>query len=223
MAAVIEEKKLGMREFVSASFLFFGLFFLITLLTFNPEDGGWTHSGISAAPKNAGGIIGAWMSDLIFSLFGFEAYLFPLIILWHGYLFYKQEQRKDNSLNIALRWLGLFITFVAGTVIFYLHVPRIMLDLPNGSGGILGQEAGDTLLLMLSESNTTVLSVSVFILGISFFTGFSWFALIDKIGGYTLWLVTATIQLAFTGKRIPLEQSSETTESVKKKILLNQR
>jgi S-DNA-T family DNA segregation ATPase FtsK/SpoIIIE len=223
MAAVIEEKKLGLREFVSTFFLFFGLFFLMTLLSFNQEDGGWTHSGISSVPKNTGGIIGAWISDLTFSLFGFEAYLFPLIIFWHGYLFYKQGQRNENGLTLPLRWLGLFITFVAGTVIFYLHVPRLMIDLPNGSGGILGQEAGDALLLVLTEANTTALSLSVFLLGISFFAGFSWFALIDSIGRCTLWLLTSTARLAFTGQRTPAEPTSETIEATKKKIPLNQK
>jgi S-DNA-T family DNA segregation ATPase FtsK/SpoIIIE len=213
MAAIIDKKKWGMREIISAGFLFFGLFFLMTLLTFSQEDGGWTHSGISAISKNAGGIAGAWISDLVFSLFGFEAYLFPLIVVWYGYLFYQQGQRRDSGLKLAFRWLGLFITFVAGTVIFYLHVPRLMIELPNGSGGILGQEAGDALLLLFTESNTTILSVSVFMLGLSFFVGFSWFALIDRIGQYTLWLITSTLRLALTGQVAPLKQ----TEPVKKK------
>lgn len=217
MAAVIEQKKLGMREFISTGFFFFGVYFLITLLTFNLEDGGWTHSGISAIPKNSGGIIGAWISDLTFSLFGFEAYLFPLLICWYSYLFYKLEQTSSTSLSVALHWLGLFITFVAGTVIFYLHVPRLMIELPNGSGGILGQEAGDALLALLSESKTTLLSSSIFLLGLSFFIGFSWFTLIDKVGKFTLWLLTAPVKLALTGQRIPLEQTGEATESVKKK------
>jgi S-DNA-T family DNA segregation ATPase FtsK/SpoIIIE len=210
MAAVIEEKKLGMRELVSAIFLCSGIFFLVTLLTFNLEDGGWTHSGISAIPKNAGGIIGAWISDLAFSLFGFEAYLFPLLIVWYGYVFYKQEYQDNHGMIVTFRWLGLLITFVAGTVIFYLHVPRLMIELPNGSGGILGQEAGDTLLLMLSESNTTLLSVSVFLLGISFFIGFSWLALVDRIGQSTLWLLTSTTRLAVSSK-------TTSTAAVKKK------
>lgn len=220
MAAVIEEKKLGMREFVSAGFLFFSLFFLITLLSFSQEDGGWTHSGISAIPKNAGGIIGAWISDLAFSLFGFEAYLFPLILAWHGYSIYKKNERTDSSLAVALRWLGLVITFIAGTVIFYLHVPRLpinFIDFPNGSGGILGQEAGDLLLSILTESNTTILSTSIFLLGISFFTGFSWFALIDSIGKTTLWLLISLPRLAFTGQRTPHNKAEPTTDAVKKK------
>jgi S-DNA-T family DNA segregation ATPase FtsK/SpoIIIE len=222
MAAVIEEKRIGMREFISAGFLFFGAFFLITLLTFNMEDGGWTQSGVSAAPKNAGGIIGAWISDLAFSIFGFEAYLFPLIVLWQGYSFYRQDHDSDSSLSITLRWLGLFITFVAGTVIFYLHVPRLMIDYPNGSGGILGQEAGDLLLALLHESQTdelktTLLSTSTFLLGFSFFIGFSWIALVDKIGQYTLWLLVGTARLAFTGQRTSLEPDNTTTEPVKKK------
>ena len=218
MAAVIEEKKVGLREFISTGYWVFGVFFLITLLTFNQDDGGWTHSGISSVPKNAGGMIGAWMADLVFSLFGFEAFLFPFIIVWQGYSFYKQEHIDKSQLEIIFRWLGLLITFVAGTVIFYLHVPRLVIDYPNGSGGILGQEVGDMLLLMLTENNTTLLSVTVFLVGLSFFIGFSWFNLIDKIGQFTLWLLVGSFRLAFTGQRTTLNESNAKNNTKRKSI-----
>jgi S-DNA-T family DNA segregation ATPase FtsK/SpoIIIE len=219
MAAVIKEKKMGIREFISTGFLLFSLFFLITLLTFNPEDGGWTHSGLSAIPKNAGGMIGAWISDLIFSLFGVEAYLFPLIFCWRGYLFYKPRPVHENSLIIILRWLGALIALAAGTVLFYLHIPRLGIDLPNGSGGILGQEIGDALLLILTESSTTVLNSSIFMLGLSFFSGLSLFSLIDGIGRCSLWLLSSTTNTLFTEQITQQEPLSEASILSKKKLV----
>jgi S-DNA-T family DNA segregation ATPase FtsK/SpoIIIE len=221
MAAVMEKKLFfSLREIVFASFLLFGMFFLMTLLTYNQEDGGWTHSGLSSVVQNAGGIIGAWIADLAFSLFGFEAYLFPFLISWHGYLFYRQaNHRKNSTLGTLLRWVGLLTTFVAGTVIFYLHVPRLMIDLPNGSGGILGQEAGDIVLALLPELKATLLSAGVFLLGLSFFVGFSWFAVIDIVGKATLFI----LKLLFTGRIGETEKYAETTEKLpaKKKTKAN--
>ena len=217
MAAVTDDNTLGMREVVAVGFFLFGLFFLLTLMTFSQEDGGWSQSGVSAISQNAGGVIGAWLSDLVFSLFGFESYLFPMLITWYGYLFYRRGHRKSSKIGLFFHWVGLITTLIAGTVIFYLHVPRFIIDLPNGSGGILGQEAGDALLLLLSESNATVLSVSVFVLGLSFFMGFSWLKVVDTVGKYTLLTLHLLGRLFFVAQPTPIEAAAESTQ-IKKKV-----
>ncbi len=205
MAAVMEENTLGMREVIAIGFFLLGLFFLLTLLTFNQDDGGWSQSGMSSVSQNAGGAIGAWLADLVFAVFGFEAYLFPPLVSWYGYVFYRQGKNTRSKLTVFFHWLGLFITLIAGTVIFYLHVPRFIIELPNGSGGILGQEAGDALLLILTETNATILSVSIFILGVSFFMGFSWLTVVDTVGKYTLFCVNLIGRLFFVGQPQPAE------------------
>jgi S-DNA-T family DNA segregation ATPase FtsK/SpoIIIE len=217
MAAVMEENTLGMREVVAIGFFLLGLFFLLTLLTFNQDDGGWSQSGMSTVSQNAGGTLGAWFADLVFTLFGFESYLFPPLISWYGYLFYRQRKTAVSKLAVFFHGLGLFITLIAGTVIFYLHVPRFIIELPNGSGGILGQEAGDALLVVLTETNATLLSVSIFILGLSFFMGFSWLTVIDTVGKYTLFCVNLMGRLFFVGQPQPTEVAVATA-NIKKKL-----
>jgi S-DNA-T family DNA segregation ATPase FtsK/SpoIIIE len=216
MAAVMEENTLGMREVVAIGFFLLGLFFLLTLLTFNQDDGGWSQSGVSTVSQNAGGAIGAWLADLAFAVFGFEAYLFPPLVSWYGYLFYRQGKSDSSRLTVFFHWLGLFITLIAGTVIFYLHVPRFIIELPNGSGGILGQEAGDAILLLLTETNATILSVSIFILGLSFFMGFSWLTVVDTVGKYTLFCLNLMARLFFVGQPQPAE-GALATATIKKK------
>ena len=212
MAAVMEEKV--HHNFPSALlagilFIFAG-FLLSILITFHPDDSGWTHSGISTKPHNLGGIFGAWLSDFSLSIFGFMAYFFPMMILGCVYLTYQQETIHRSPLELSFRWLGLLITLIAGAVLFYLHFPRLAIELPYGSSGILGQEAGDALLLILSESYATLLSLVILMTGISFFTHLSWLTLLGKVGKISLLFIGL---LSYAYKLIQTETRSRYTES----------
>ena len=89
MAAVMEEKTFrGLREVALLSVIAGALFFLISLITFNNDDAGWTHSGSVQTISNACGLFGAWLADFMLSFFGLCAYTFPFIIVWQGYLTY---------------------------------------------------------------------------------------------------------------------------------------
>lgn len=187
MSAVIEEKTIkGLREVALLGFFTVSLFFFIALITFSNEDAGWTHSGSMSIINNACGVVGAWVADFVLSVFGLMAYLFPTMILWHGYLVYTQKEKQNGKLIIAIRWAGFVATLISGSAIFYLHVLRIKIDLPGSTGGILGQEVGEALLFVLGNSGATLLLLAFFLAGITLFTGLSWIALLDFVGKYSL-------------------------------------
>ncbi len=225
MSAVIEEKTVkGLREVALLGFAAVAAFFFISLLTFSNEDAGWTHSGSMQGIQNACGVVGAWMADFVLSVFGLMAYLFPAMILWHGYLVYVQAVKQSGRFVLALRWSGFVATVIAGSAIFYLHVLRLRIDLPGSSGGILGQEVGEALLLMLGNSGATLLLLAVFLAGITLFTGLSWVALLDFVGKYSLIAVAALYQQAmnfysgFKDQRVQNRQiKAEITEKKPKK------
>ncbi|HST45364.1 MAG TPA: DNA translocase FtsK 4TM domain-containing protein, partial [Luteimonas sp.] len=57
------------------------LYLLVCLVTFAPTDPGWSHSGSITAPlENAGGRVGAWIADVLLYLFGYVAYLLPIVL-----------------------------------------------------------------------------------------------------------------------------------------------
>lgn len=187
MSAVIEEKTIkGLREVALLAFSTVALFFIIALVTFSNEDAGWTHSGSTQTISNACGVVGAWVSDFVLSIFGLMAYLFPAMILWHGYLVYTQAEKQGGKFILAIRWTGFIATIIAGSAIFYLHVLRLQIELPGSTGGILGQEVGEALLIVLGNSGVTLLLLAIFLAGITLFTGLSWVALLDFVGKYSL-------------------------------------
>jgi S-DNA-T family DNA segregation ATPase FtsK/SpoIIIE len=189
MAAVMEEKTFrGLREVALLGFIAGALFFLISLITFSNEDAGWTHSGSVQTISNACGVFGAWIADFMLQCFGLVAYLFPVIIFWQGYLIYTQGRQGREKMVIALQWLGSIATIISGAALLNLYLLRIGIELPGNTGGILGQETGNALLVVLGNSGATLLLLVVLLAGVTLVTGLSWIALIDVIGKYTVFI-----------------------------------
>jgi S-DNA-T family DNA segregation ATPase FtsK/SpoIIIE len=189
MSAVMEEKTFrGLREIAVLVFFAVALFFLISLITFNNEDAGWTHSGAIQKVTNAGGFFGAWIADFTLSFFGLCAYLFPVILCWHGYLIYSQGGQNLQKITIALHWLGYMATIVSGAALLYLYVLRVGIAIPLGTGGILGQETGDSVLILFGNSGATLFLIVLLLSGITLSTELSWLSFIDLIGQYTVFL-----------------------------------
>jgi len=187
MAAVMEEKTFrGLREVAFLGFIASGLFFLISLITFSNEDAGWTHSGSVQTVSNACGVFGAWIADFTLSCFGLVAYLFPVIIFWQGYLVYTRGRQGREKMIIALQWIGSIATIISGAALMNLYLLRIGIELPSNTGGILGQETGNALLVVLGNSGATLLLLVILLAGVTLVTGLSWVALIDAIGKYTV-------------------------------------
>lgn len=190
MAAVLEEKTFrSLREVAVMVFFSGSIFFLISLITYNNEDGGWTHSSTVQTASNAGGVIGAWLADFCLSFFGVVAYLLPFVIIRHAYFAYISKQENRKKTLVILHWLGSLIAIVSGAALFYLHVLRVGIELPGNSGGIIGQEIGDALLLMCGNSGATLLLIASLLAGITLATQLSWLTIIDLIGKYTFLVV----------------------------------
>jgi S-DNA-T family DNA segregation ATPase FtsK/SpoIIIE len=190
MSAVMEEKTFrGLREIAVLGFFALALFLLISLLTFSNEDAGWTHSGAVQTVINKCGVFGAWLSDFTLSFFGLSAYLFPVIICWHGFQLYGPTRQRQQKMTIALQWLGSIATVVSGAALSFLHVHRVgVVELPGTTGGILGQETGDALLILFGNSGATLFLLVLLLAGITLATELSWVTLIDLIGKYTVFV-----------------------------------
>lgn len=189
MAAVMEEKTFrGLREVALLGFIAGALFFLISLITFSNEDAGWTHSGSVQTVSNACGVFGAWIADFMLSCFGLVAYLFPVIIFWQGYLVYTQGRQGREKIIFALQWVGAIATIISGAALLNLYLLRIGIELPSNTGGILGQEIGNALLVVFGNSGATLFLLVVLLAGVTLVTGLSWIALIDAIGKYTVFI-----------------------------------
>ncbi len=211
MAAVMERKSFrGLREVVLLGFIAGALFFLIALITFSHEDAGFTHSASVQNISNACGVFGAWIADFMLTCFGLLAYLFPAIIFWQGYLIYTYGRQDREKLIIALQWIGSIATIISGSALLGVYLPRIGVELPRNTGGILGEEISNTL-VVLGNSGATLLLLVILLAGITLVTGLSWVAVIDNIGKYTVLIVRVCCR---SGLDLLQEHSSKRSEAL---------
>ncbi len=183
----VERVTHGLREVWLFCYFAFALYLLLSLATFDLEDPGWRHSGSGRPLSNSGGMFGAWIADLFLSFVGLMAYLFPVMIAWHGWLVYRQRVNTQWDWGIlALRWLGFVLTVLAGASLAYIHFGQAAWDLPETTGGILGEEMAEWLLGRFGVLGASLSLLVVFLAGVTLFTGLSWLDLMETIGKYVL-------------------------------------
>ncbi len=200
-------------------------YLMLSLVTYAPNDPGWSYAGSRESAENAGGLAGAWLADVLLNLFGLWGYLFPLMIGWSGWLFLK-ERNPDNSLNIpmvSLRWVGFLLTLTAGSSLAALHLSHIATFLPGGSGGMLGAFFQQQLVSVFSFAGGSLLLLALMLSGFTLFTGISWFRVMDGMGGLVLrffrYLGSFQGRLAEARKaREVKRRRSETFKAEKKRI-----
>lgn len=168
-------------------------FLLLALITHHEGDPGWSHTPSHAGITNAGGEVGAWLSDLFFYLFGTVAYFFPSILCFASVRIFQNrfENHQTPRLLWCLRIVGFLLAVIAGSGLANLHFNAwntspishaTTEELSMGVGGICGQMIGTELLPVLGVVGSTLLLIGIFLAGITLATGLSWFGLMDLIG-----------------------------------------
>jgi len=163
------------------------------LLTYHPEDPGWTYTGTTMVVSNAVGSAGAWMADVLFVLFGLAAYGFPLLILVPvvKQLMFRREEELNAPL-LAVQAIGLAFTIVSFCLLFDLHFYEYADGLREQSGGILGQLLSQLLLPALSYVGTTISALALALFGLTLIVEISWLSVLDRTGEFTVTLVYKT-------------------------------
>ena len=164
------------------------LFLLISLWSFTPDDPGWTVSKNAAEIHNATGRAGAWFSSLLLNLFGYLAFLFPFMVIYSGYLLFRERKNTlPNSFAFwSFRLFGLLFTLVLGAAISALHFVEPDEAYSYMAGGIVGRLLGDLLVVWFNPVGATLLLLASFFASMTLFTGISWFQLMDWIGKISL-------------------------------------
>lgn len=172
-------------EIVVLFSVFVALYALLSLLTYDPADPGWSHSGGSIADvNNLGGRFGANFSDMLLHGFGYMSFLVPIMILVLGVRFYMSRHSSDefSYLSRVLVAVGFLITVMGGCGLENLHFNHFAEAQPFVAGGFLGDWLNSSLVGAFGQIGSTLLMVTMFLTGVTIFSGLSWFALMDSIG-----------------------------------------
>ena len=172
------------REFWWFALLAVALYLLIVLTTYHKGDPGWSHSLRATSISNAGGMIGAYLSDLLLYLFGVSAYWWVLfcaaLVAW-GFRRIEVIPDTDRRSYVVVG-IGFLVLLIASCGIEYLRMHTLKAVLPLAPGGMIGAMAGGVASKLLGFTGGTLVLLLVFAAGLSLFTSVSWLTIIEKIG-----------------------------------------
>lgn len=175
------------------------IFLLISLFSYHGSDPGWSNLVSVAHVANAGGRFGAWLSDLMLYLCGYVAYLFPFILCYSAWLFYRHKYRDDGDQSmlslstVTTRLSGFLLVLLTLSGLLSMHVHTLLQPIPFAAGGILGNLIGTAMLAAFNDIGSTLILMTIFLIGVTLFTGVSWLYVAEWLGSVTMIAVSAAI------------------------------
>jgi S-DNA-T family DNA segregation ATPase FtsK/SpoIIIE len=173
------------RESWWFALLALALYLLLVLYTYDKSDPGWSHSLNVNTIHNAGGVVGAYVADLMLYVFGMSAYwwvVFCGAAVWWG--FHRIETVPDTDRrSYAVAAIGFGMVLVASSGIEAVRLYSLKITLPYQPGGIVGELVGHTAGLLGFTGGTLIL-LTLFVAGLGLFARMSWLTVIERVGGW---------------------------------------
>ena len=182
------------KEISVIALVAFALFITLALFTYHPSDQGWSQAVSADEIQNRGGIVGAYIANILLYFFGYPGYLFPLVFVFDGWRIFKSRQAETPVTNLlrALRLIGFILLFSGCCTFAWLHLevgsqlPAHFPDQTSSAGGVLGLALGPVLFGAFGFSGSTLLMLTILLVGITLYANLSWLWLIEKTGYITI-------------------------------------
>jgi DNA segregation ATPase FtsK/SpoIIIE, S-DNA-T family len=169
----VKESTLSRRlsEFLGVVLFALALIWLISLVSHEPSDPVWFFTtGAGRAPVNFVGRVGAFLSELSFQLFGYAAYLIPLVIAvagWHYFWCQKPDAAytKVTGATLLFACTSAFLSLVfagTGTGAKSFH-----------AGGSIGSWLAELLSDYLNRTGSIIVLLTLLVLAVILSTQFS--------------------------------------------------
>jgi S-DNA-T family DNA segregation ATPase FtsK/SpoIIIE len=163
------------------------LYLMMALLSYDPNDPGWSHTSSAVQVQNAAGRAGAFSADILFMVLGYFAYIFPLLLAVKAWQVFRQRHEPWQWSGWLFSWrlIGLVFLILAGAALAHIHF-HYSAGFPGSAGGVLGEVLGDLAQKALNIQGSTLLFIALFLFGLTVFTDLSWFKVMDLTGKITL-------------------------------------
>src|SRR5215469_11445455 len=212
----------GLRESAIIALAIVALVLLIALATYSPDDPGFSFTGNSSSVHNRIGVIGAWLADVLFFLFGRPAFLLPLVL---GAACWGLQRRlktpvAPSRVNTLVRVCGFLLVLVASCALTTLHWQPGTLR--QTAGGVVGSVVGGGLAAGVDFLGATLLMIAAWMAGVALAFGVSWLTIMDRVGG-AVWAAVGWLRARWSSSRDAAEgrerrlARKEAVESLQKK------
>src|SRR2546427_785858 len=161
------------------------LYLSLVLTTFNRADPGWSHSVAAGEIRNLGGRVGAWLADMLLYLFGLSAWWWVVFLVvtatWTLRRLEGSSIGDRRSSFIALAGFCVLLAGSSGVEALRLHSLKVAL--PLAPGGLVGDVVARVLQSGFGFTGATLILLTLCAMTLSLFTGISWLAVMEKLGG----------------------------------------
>ncbi|MGA9574523.1 MAG: DNA translocase FtsK 4TM domain-containing protein [Lysobacterales bacterium] len=198
-----------LRESAFLLSILIAVYLVACLFTYSPTDPGPFSTTNSDHVQNAGRILGAWIADAFLGLTGYVAYLLPVISVFAGWRVWSKNSLESDTgvIEVVAVITGLALFLLSSTGLSDMHLLPPAGSMPANGGGVIGAVVASPLLQWTGMLGATLFLFSMMLVGITLFTGLSWFRVMDITGKITLgifdWLLTSIANLRdwFAGRR----------------------
>lgn len=152
---IVSTKNRRLQEIAGVIAVLGGLYLALSLFTYHK----WDRSLLTFSntpPKNYGGIVGAYLSDIIFSAIGFSGLLIPVFLMIYGIRkILGKEKSRMHALGVML-----FLPSLSMLLHLLYKTTALKIDPP---GGLIGLFLSDIFEGMLSSIGAYILSIAVIV------------------------------------------------------------
>ncbi|WP_201592758.1 DNA translocase FtsK [Psychrobacter fozii] len=181
-APLIEYLKKGIFTLLG---LILAVYLFVILMTYTGNDPSWSHiSSDMTTINNVGGASGAWLSDLLYSFFGFGAWWLLAFLVYESILIWWDNKptfwlmRLIAYVFLLLSASALFAQLVA--LVQHVTDPTAT-RLEGVAGGIIGLELQSRLAQLLSQWGSVLFLTVFVIITATFAFNIHWLAIYQKV------------------------------------------
>ncbi len=150
-------------------FLFAGLFFCLSLISYHPQDPSWNSASGALRAHNLTGFAGSYTADLCLQVLGLSAFAIPLLLWMLAWRWVRSAEIQAPAIKVFGSGL-LLVSICAGLSLLPTWHPW------NGSfsaGGIIGVLLADSLITSLNLTGAALLTSICLILSLYLISTFS--------------------------------------------------
>lgn len=181
-APLIEYLKKGIFTLLG---LILAVYLFVILLTYTGNDPSWSHiSSDMTTINNMGGETGAWLSDLLYSFFGFGAWWLLAFVVYESILIWW-----DNKPTFWLLRLVAYVFLILSASALFAQLVALVQQvadpvatgLKGVAGGIIGLELQARLAQLLSQWGSVIFLTVFVIITATFAFNIHWLVIYQKI------------------------------------------
>jgi len=200
------------HEIIGILLIAVGVFLFLSLVSYHPMDPSFFSYTSSKVKEihNWMGIVGAYLSGLLFQGFGFPSFLVSFVLVIFAFSFIFRWEWKYLSLKLT----GWVVILIATSSLFGLWLsPLRIYNQDLLIGGFIGEIFSRNLVRYFNRPGATILLSVILILSFVLGTGISFISVVKHLGG----AVQKLIEKIGTFKMVRKERAEREKKLVKKK------